>query len=98
MARLTRGGVTAVGVYWSANADTVLSYVVDGTVGTTWDPGIDEAGGTRPHALDAQKAKVAPDVKNYHDISAMLAIAARLTGAVVPYDWKPAYYVKIPNP
>ncbi|MDX6212853.1 MAG: hypothetical protein QOF82_1940 [Frankiales bacterium] len=95
--RLTRAGVMATTVYWSVEMDTMLSYAVNGTVLTTWDPVIQEAGGTQPHGLDTLKAQVAPDVDNAHDIPAMLAVAARLTGAVVSYGWKPGYWVLIPN-
>jgi hypothetical protein len=96
--RLTRGGVTAVTVYWSVEADTMLSYAVDGEVLTAWNPMDYQIDGTRPHALDKFTARVAQDVECCHWVSGMLAVAAGVTGTVVPYNWKPSYWVRIPNP
>jgi Family of unknown function (DUF6461) len=94
----TAGGLTAVTVYWNSDIGTAtLSYAADGQILTAWDELDDVMDGTRPHGLDKAKARVAADVADYRFNSAMLAMAASITGVVLPYDWQPSYSVRIPN-
>jgi hypothetical protein len=95
--RLSAGGVTAVTAYWSADADTMLSYAKDGAVLATWDPIIDEREGSRLGLLAPHTKRVLPDVES-HPYSAMVAVVAAVTGVEVPADSTADYTVWIPNP
>lgn len=95
---MTAGGATAVAVYWNSDiVSATIAYAVNGHVLTSWDQSDDATDGTRPHALDHAKAQVAADIADYRVNSALLAMAASLTGIVLPYDWKPSSWVRIPN-
>lgn len=95
--RLTAGGVTAVTAYWSADADTLLSYAKDGAVLATWDPIIDDRQGPRFDLVKAAATRVSADVAA-HPNAAMVAAVAALTGVEVRDDGTPDFTVWLPNP
>ena len=96
--KLTAGGATAVTVYWNGDIGSAMfSYAVDGRLLTAWDQPDAQTDGTQPHALDKLEARVSADVAAGRIDSPMMAMAASLTGIVLPYDWKPSWWVRMPN-
>lgn len=93
--KLSSDGATAVTVYWNSDIATEqLSYYVDGRDITTWDVADEWTDGSKPQGLDKVKHRLAADVDERPN-AALMAMASSITRVVLPYNWKPAFFVRV---